>query len=116
MAIQLLMQANHIRVIGYSLPITDAYIKYLFKSAIIKNDNLKTLDVLCLDKENQAEARYKEFVEFPPYRFKNANVEDYLEHHYELWENTDDCSGGSIKMRSLETAHEAFFQDHTART
>src|SRR5205823_3247496 len=49
LAYKLLTEANHIRIIGYSLPLADAYVKYLLKAAIIHCERLKTIDVLCLD-------------------------------------------------------------------
>lgn len=106
-----LCEANHIRIIGYSLPITDAYIKYLLKSSIISNDNLKTIDVLCLDEDGSAKARYNEFVCFPRYRFRNANIFDYLQSHYDLWDRKNIRNYNEIKMGLLEEAHEIFFAE-----
>jgi hypothetical protein len=74
----LLENANHIRVIGYSLHDADTYIRYLLRAAIVQNPHLKTLDVLCLDPNGDVRGRYDEFVQFPNYRFKSAPVEGYL--------------------------------------
>lgn len=108
----LLMSANHIRIIGYSLPETDAYVKYLLKSAIIENPDLKSIDVLCLDNDGSAKQRYDAFITFPRYRFKNANVMDYLGQHYDQWERTASMSilsSSSAKMDRLEGFHNEFF-------
>jgi hypothetical protein len=78
-AFNALSKANHIRILGYSLPSTDSYLKYLFKSAISKNDFLKSIDVICLDPTNTVEARYREFINFPKLNFTNTNLTKYLE-------------------------------------
>ena len=78
-AFQILMEANQIRIIGYSLPTADAYVKYLFKSAVIKASHLKRIDVICLDdKRDTTRQRYNDFIPFIYYRFANASVTDYL--------------------------------------
>jgi hypothetical protein len=79
-AYEKLGSANHIRIIGYSLPITDSYIRYLLKASILKNNDLKSINVICLDKWGTIEKRYNEFIELPPekYQFSNLNVTDYL--------------------------------------
>jgi hypothetical protein len=73
-----LTEANHLRVIGYSLPTADAYVKYLLKSAVTKAPHLKAIDVICLDNDGSAKRRYDEFMPFAYYRFRNLNVTDYL--------------------------------------
>jgi hypothetical protein len=103
LAYNVLSEANHIRIIGYSLPITDAYIKYLLKSSIIKNQNLKSLDVLCADSDGQVQTRYKDWICFPKYRFKNGKVEDYLNGHLDLTENNH------LRTARFERDHERFF-------
>lgn len=74
----LIQNANHIRVLGYSLPKTDAYIKYLLKSAVIANKHLKTIDVVCLDKDRNTENQYREFISHPNFNFYNRNLTDYI--------------------------------------
>jgi hypothetical protein len=75
-----LSSANHIRVIGYSLPITDAYIRYLLKASILKNNELKSINVLCLDQWGEIKKRYDNFIELPAekYQYSNINVTEYL--------------------------------------
>ncbi len=78
-----LSDANHIRFIGYSLPISDSYVKYLLKASILKSSHLKTIDVICLDKSGVVKKRYDEFIKFDFYRFRNGRVEDYLEQNFQ---------------------------------
>jgi len=72
--------ANHIRIIGYSLPITDSYIRYLLKASILKNNELKSINVLCLDRWGTIKKRYDEFIKLPPekYQFLDTDVTSYL--------------------------------------
>jgi len=79
-AYEILGSANHIRIIGYSLPITDAYIRYLLKASILKNNTLKSINVLCLDRWGTIKKRYDEFIQLPPekYQFSNIDVTDHL--------------------------------------
>jgi hypothetical protein len=79
LAHRLLAGASHIRILGYSLPDSDAYVRYLLKSAILKTDRLKTIHVLCKeDPEKTVEKRYRDFITFPGFRFEDGDVTDYL--------------------------------------
>lgn len=78
-AYQLLSEAEEIRIIGYSLPETDNNIRYLLKCSILESKNLKSLDVLCLDKNGEVKKKYDKFVKFKYYNFYNCDVKDYLE-------------------------------------
>ena len=75
----LLTDANHIRVLGYSLPEGDNYIKYLLRSAVADNKHLKSFDVVCLDRDGSVQTRYERFVTFPKWRFKSGDITDYLD-------------------------------------
>jgi hypothetical protein len=77
-AFNLLSEANHIRILGYSLPISDSYIKYLLKSAVSYEQNLKSFDVITLDSDGKTKSRYEEFVCFDQFRFVNTRIETYL--------------------------------------
>jgi SIR2-like protein len=101
-------QANHVRIIGYSLPESDNYVRYLLKSAILKSSNLKKVDVLCRDPQGDVKRRYDAFVElkFPRYRFCNADVAAYLTFNRERYAFR---KGDGIDFGTLEEAHEAFF-------
>jgi len=78
-AYEMIKNANQIRIIGYSLPFSDNYIKYLFSVGIKDSKNLKKIDVITVDsKENEAEKRYREILIFSNLRFKNSKIEDYF--------------------------------------
>ena len=78
LAVKVLSEANHIRILGYSLPTTDSYVKYLFKAAILHTQNLKSFDVICMDRVGYLEGRYKDFVHFEKFRYRNRDINDYL--------------------------------------
>ena len=101
---EVLSQANFIRFIGYSLPATDSYVRYLLKSAAIRSEHLKGIDVLCLDPDNTVKTRYDEFIDFPKYRFRNAGVQSYLDN---LLERTSNQAGSLVQH--LEATHSYFF-------
>ena len=103
---EMLRNANQLRIIGYSLPETDAYIRYLLKAASLKTFNLKKIDIICLDPDGSVQDRYASFIDFDGYRFANRSVEDYLRCNMDLIKKplSDrlDCS-------TLEFAHSKFF-------
>lgn len=114
LAFGLLEQANHIRIIGYSLPTADAYVKYLLKAAVIDAPHLKSIDVLCLDKDGKVQESYEQFVEFDRFRFRSGSVVDYLTRNYRMYTlgSSDYVASGDPKPLSidkLEKAHEDFF-------
>jgi hypothetical protein len=82
LAYKLISTATQIRVVGYSLPETDSYVKYLLKSAIVEARNLKQVDVICLDPKGDVRVRYDEFIDFPNYRFAPEDVSSYLSHDW----------------------------------
>lgn len=86
-----LVSATKIRIIGYSLPISDSYIRYFLKSAVIRNERLKEIDIICYDPTNKIEQNYNDFIVFDKKRFQNKKTEQYL-----------DFSQGSIPYRSNE--------------
>ena len=73
-----LAQANHIRFLGYSLPSSDSYVRYLLKSAVLDSSHLKSIDVICLDPSGEVRERYDEFIVFRDYRFLDRPIEGYL--------------------------------------
>ena len=101
----LLASANHVRVIGYSLPDADNYIKYLLRAAVVHNPHLKTFDVLCLDLDGSVRKRYDEFIHFPNHRFLSMSVERYLQHHLDCFEHWPEMAG----VDKLERAHDGLF-------
>lgn len=106
---QLLREANHIRILGYSLPIADAYVKYLFKSAVMESKHLKTIDVICLDSNGSTERRYEDFIGFNYYRFRNRRIEDYLDEVAKrLGLNAISTRSTTMEFNKLEIAHAEF--------
>lgn len=117
LAFNLLSEANHIRIIGYSLPITDSYIKYLFKSSVIKKrtPHLKSIDVITLDPDGSVKQRYDDFIHFHNYRFKSENFVKFLELNYDSTRKNFVKGEGSTGMTkiifdNLEKAHEKFME------
>ncbi len=105
-----LSEATQIRIIGYSLPIADAYIKYLLKSASIDGPKrLRKIDVICWDSDGSVQERYKSFVKFPYFDFVNEKVDSYLAL---LFENTSQTFNQHDKFPfdDLERSHIAFMR------
>ena len=109
-AYRLLVDANYIRFVGYSLPTSDSYVKYLLKSAVLKAEHLKKIDVICLDPDGSVRKRYDDFITFKYYRFVNADIDDYLKDNY----STLSCSENAniLEFNQLETRHERFMSAH----
>jgi hypothetical protein len=111
---KILMEAHKIRIIGYSLPQTDSYIKYLLMSAIGGSAELEQLDVICKDDAGDVKTRFDSFIRSKYYRFINGSVEDYLGHLYRL--RNMDLANRLIAFDRLEKAHSEFMlhQQHGA--
>ncbi|EFV79292.1 hypothetical protein HMPREF1013_00208 [Bacillus sp. 2_A_57_CT2] len=109
-----LTNANHIRIIGYSLPLSDSYIKYFLKSSIYGSHHLKSIDVITLDNSSGQETRkrYDEFIDFNYYRFKNANILDYLEFLYNNNKVNSFNSNAIINFNELENSHNLFMNNN----
>lgn len=117
LAHHLLSGATQLRVTGYSLPDSDAYVRYLLKSAALQSSRLKKIDVLCLDDSNgSVERRYKSFVTFDRAKFRRADIAGYLDALMgqigELHEHSDGPahSRRTLQYNFLERAHEQFFR------
>jgi hypothetical protein len=109
-AYKLLTEANHLRIIGYSLPTADAYIKYLLKAAVMNAPHLKNIDVVCLDDyKHSTQDRYQEFITFAYFRFFNANVTDYLRNVEQHNRVPDSKARYGFGLENLEEAHRKFF-------
>jgi hypothetical protein len=106
-AFQLLKSANDIRIIGFSFPDTDNHISYLFKSALIANENLKSIDVICLDQNDIIKERYKNIFMTDKFRFLNKSVEDLFGHIIERSQS----NGKNFDHLDLETAHAQLFRN-----
>jgi hypothetical protein len=106
-ALELLTEANHIRIIGYSLPVSDAYVKYLLRAAVIESPHLKRIDVLCLDRDGSAKRRYDEFIVFRNYRFEGrVTAGAYMSG---IYLNGPPDYPQTVTLSSLEHAHELVF-------
>jgi hypothetical protein len=108
-AFRLLSEANHIRFIGYSLPPSDAYARYLFKAAALESKHLKHIDVLCLDGDGSIRENYERFIAFKYRRFISADTLNYLKTHLEIYQAQMDTSSAAVNYDRLERAHEEFF-------
>jgi hypothetical protein len=105
---RLLENANHVRVIGYSLPPTDTAVRYLLKAAIARAEHLKTFHVLCLDDDNNTiRTRYDDFVSFNFYQFQNLDVQRCLQTQHQR--SSGQRIGDQHTPSVLEQAHSAFF-------
>lgn len=112
LAFNLIRDANHIRIVGYSLPLSDSYIRYLLKSAIRSSLDLKRIDILNQDRQG-LEPRYREFIDFPNLRFRGERLQtlfnfladalDGRSHH------TRRGFTDPLRFDQLEPAHEKLF-------
>lgn len=79
LARNIIKNANYIRIIGYSLPINDNYIRFLFSLSLEENFNLKGIDIITLDSDDTTYSRYKNiFNPFPNYRYCSKSIENYF--------------------------------------
>jgi hypothetical protein len=103
-AYESIKNANEVRIIGFSFPNTDSHISYLFKSAIINNDNLKKIDVICLDnKDCSLQMKYDSIFCTKKYHFFNENVSKYLGY---LGPNV---ASNFARYSTLEDVHKSYY-------
>ena len=102
-----LQDATQIRIIGYSLPITDSYFRYFLKSALLENNRLKKIDIICYDANGSVSKNYLEFIDsqFPNFRFVNKKIDDYL---FDLKNATVKNRRDFLSFDKLEEVHEKF--------
>jgi hypothetical protein len=95
LALEVLSEAQEIRIIGYSLPEGDSYVR-----------DLRKVHVVCWDPDNegQVEERYKRFVK-RGFVFKNMDSSHYLRN---LLERIVHGEQGSLTYL-LERTHASFF-------
>ena len=109
-AYQLLVSANHVRFIGYSMPQSDSYVNYLLKSAVLKTPHLKGIDAICLDNDGDVKLRFDDLVEFRYKRFSSSRTETYLD-RIKVHEMPRDGHGlTGARFDNLETVHNDSFQ------
>ena len=113
-AFKILTSANEIRVVGYSLPEADSYVRFLLRSAAVETRHLQRIDVLCKDDNARVQRRYGNFITFTDYRrgkdreqsFRNGDCYAYLanyQSHTMQW--ADRISPSDL----VERAHEYHF-------
>lgn len=108
LAADALQEATDLRIIGYSLPETDTYIKYLLR-AVITNSNLQNVHVIVKDSSHAVQKRYDNFICCTNYQFVNGDVLDYLKHHMSLYK-PEDRNSRNLKLDKLEQAHFEYMQ------
>ncbi len=111
-AYNLLRDAQHIRIIGCSLPETDNNIRYLLKKSISESSNLKSIHVICRDESGEVRKKYDDFIRFNFYRFFNVGIEDYLERILNTGAliTSENVETHSMECDFLEKAHENFIK------
>lgn len=110
---KMLSEATQIRIIGYSFPESDSYIKYLLKSAVRVSTRLRQIDYIVLGSDEGAISRCENFISIPV-RVVKTNAIDYLYSIKALVNQTTDRSSETnspsnlLSFVRLEEAHEAF--------
>jgi hypothetical protein len=102
LAYKALSEATQIRILGYSLPQTDSYVRYLLESATMEDPhrkNLKRIDVGCLDPDGSVHERYEEFLCFYRYRFRQIEISQYL---WDIWEYTRNVADRGANIQRVE--------------
>lgn len=109
-AADLMAAAREIRIIGYSLPECDTYVKYLIRLAAAEATNLQRIDVICLDRSGER-ARYDQLLDFgrTDHQFLNVSVSDYLNRIDDL--HIRNLRRNRLSMNLLEDAHRLFVED-----
>lgn len=106
LAYQLLSEANHIRILGFSMPVSDSYIKYLIGTSIRKAFNLKSIEVITLDQDGSTKKRYQEmFSGFRGFKFMAAEISGYL---HELCRDRNGSISFSKSQNEVEDSHKRF--------
>jgi hypothetical protein len=104
LAYRMLSTATQIRILGYSLPPTDSYIKYLLRAAAVHSEHLKRIDVACLDPDGTVRSRYEEFISFRRKRVESIDLRRYLE-LVAFYATTSE----PLRFDGIERAHESVF-------
>jgi hypothetical protein len=111
-AYDILVKANEIRVLGYSLPQTDSYIKYLLMASIDKFKDLDRIDWIALDSDGSLKSRFNQFITFKNKRFCSGDLKSYLNDIFNYAASFSQPSGKkSILFNFLERTHESFMQN-----
>jgi hypothetical protein len=113
-AYHLLSEADHIRVLGYSLPTSDAYVQYLLKSSIVRAEReaftpLKTFHVITKDSDGETRDRYEHLIKFRGFRFADASINLYFRHIQPQMQSVGMLGREwEVPFTTLEDAHKQF--------
>ncbi|WCL51030.1 SIR2 family protein [Leptospira sp. GIMC2001] len=77
LASEVISNATHIIFLGYSLPVTDNYIKFLFSSSLSRNNKLKYISAITIDNDNNTKNRFNAMFE-QNFTFHNTNLENFF--------------------------------------
>jgi hypothetical protein len=77
LAKSLLENATHLVFLGYSLPSTDNYIKYLLATSLNNNDRLKNISVITIDSDGETKNRYTSLFSMKAH-FHNTDIEKFF--------------------------------------
>jgi hypothetical protein len=109
LASALLAEATQLRIVGYSLPESDAYIRYLLMASMSDNPALERVDIICKDRPTPSVAeRYKRFIRGGVLRFKDAKVEEYLKANWISVYGARALNARHLACNRLEIVHEDF--------
>ena len=104
LAAHLLAEANEVRILGFSFPETDGYIKYLLSLGAMRAPHLKQLDVICLDPTGDVEDRYKRFISFPEFRYRPIDLGHCID-SYRGWSKEPFHGHRAIQFTGIEEHH-----------
>lgn len=110
LALRMLAKATQVRVLGYSLPEADKYLRYLLQVGGLESFNLKRFDVLDLNLSPDVQARYEALVSLPNRRYCKLDVSSYL--HKVKFENRPQPHSDPLLVECdlNERAHEQAFE------
>ena len=69
LASKLLSTANYIVVMGYSMPESDFYFRYLLSTGLLDAEHLKSIHCLTRDSDGHTKSRYENIISFRDFRF-----------------------------------------------
>lgn len=114
-AYRVLREATRIRILGYSLPVSDAPVRFLLKAALADGRYLKEIDVLCRDTYGEVRERYETMISFPAFRFVSAETELYLENVLDKAHLVTPMIENKVRSlcRRFNESHESFFKSNS---
>jgi hypothetical protein len=114
-AYRMIEGANHIRFIGYSLAQADSYLKYLLKAGSVGNNHLKSIDVICKDRNGDVRKRFADFIRFPNAQFFDESTESYLSYFRVDGGGQRFSEEGKVCFNRLEQHHNEFVEESKRR-